>query len=55
MYLTEAEIRIILDALRHSHGYSQDPDVARLQTKLSIMLQVKQNMDCDVDGGPVNG
>jgi hypothetical protein len=40
--LTKDEIRLILDLLaeKYGPGYSDIPEVARLQAKLSIMLQV---------------
>lgn len=41
--MTIEEIQIILDALRAKYGagYADDPAVARLQVKLSIMLEAK--------------
>ncbi len=39
--LTSEEIRLILEAIHpEGFGYSEDKKVAKLQAKLSIMLQV---------------
>jgi hypothetical protein len=42
MRLTVAEIHLILDLIREKYGigYSDVKEVSRLQTKLSIMLEV---------------
>ena len=47
MTLTAAEIGLLLKALSHQYGfgYSQIKEVAQLQAKLSVMLQVKQDME----------
>ena len=37
--LTEQDIRLILDKVHPGFGYSDDPVIAALQLKLSIMLQ----------------
>jgi len=44
MLLTIEEIRLILEKLGNTYsgiGYSPDPEVGRLQAKLSIMLEAK--------------
>lgn len=47
MSLTLAEIRLFLELLREKYGpgyandYRRDPNIARLQAKLSIMLEAK--------------
>lgn len=43
MLLTIKEIRLILDLIEEKHGlgYSKEPEVARLQAKLSVMLEAK--------------
>lgn len=40
--LNVAEIQLLLDLLREKHGpgYAKDPEVGKLQAKLSIMLEV---------------
>ena len=40
--LTQKELRLILEAFAalHGVGYSKDLEIAKLQTKLSIMLQM---------------
>lgn len=45
--LNSKEILLILDLLkdRYGPGYSEDREVASLQAKLSIMLEVKQRME----------
>lgn len=40
MPLTSAEILLILRKLCPEGGYSSDPEIARLQAKLSIWLEV---------------
>jgi hypothetical protein len=44
MRLTQAEIQIILEALRKQYGpgYSDVAEVSHLQAKLSLMLEVAQ-------------
>lgn len=44
MFLTEEEIIFILDKISDGFGYSDDPKVANLQGKLSIMLEAKQRV-----------
>jgi len=40
--LTSKEIQIILDAIREKHGpgYAKDPEVNKLQVKLSILMEI---------------
>ncbi|NIN00499.1 MAG: hypothetical protein GTO24_21175 [candidate division Zixibacteria bacterium] len=52
--ITAEEYRIILEALSDKypgHGYADDPKIARLQAKLSMMLEaavrVENPRDCD--------
>jgi hypothetical protein len=44
--LNAEEIQLILDLLREKHGggYADDPVVARLQAKLSMLLQIWQSV-----------
>lgn len=42
MILTEEEIRIILREL--GGGYSEKPEVAKVQAKLSMMLEAKMRV-----------
>lgn len=45
--LTKDEILLILKAIEKAHGvgYSNDPKVAALQAKLSIMLEVAMRLE----------
>ena len=45
--LTAAEIRLIFEALtaKYGFGYSTVPEVAKLQAKLSIMLEVASSRE----------
>ena len=45
--LTTEELRIILEALeaKYGRGYAADKRVARLQAKLSIMLEAAQRRE----------
>lgn len=47
MLLSEDEILILLDLLAKTtssgFGYSDNPKIAQLQAKLSVMLEVKRN------------
>jgi len=45
--LTVAEIQLILSALsaKYGSGYSDDPRVASLQVKLSVMLEMAARME----------
>lgn len=42
--LTSQEVRLILEALekQYGRGYSNRPEIARLQAKLSILAEVAQ-------------
>lgn len=42
--LTSKEIRLILTKLCPEGGYSKDKEIAQLQAKLSIMLEVAESM-----------
>lgn len=44
--LTYDELKILLDALRAKYGpgYSNEPGVAALQAKLSILLEIRSRM-----------
>ncbi len=46
MLLSKDEILFILQLIeeKHGRGYSDDPEIARLQTKLSIMLEAKERV-----------
>jgi predicted DNA-binding transcriptional regulator YafY len=46
MLLTIEEIEILLQALAAAHGpgYASDPAVAKLQAKLSMMLEAKRRV-----------
>lgn len=49
MTLNYAELAHLLECLRRIHGpgYAKNPEVAKLQGKLSIMLEVRHNLgDC---------
>jgi len=47
MGLNAEEIRLILDIINKAHGpgYSKDDRVAKLQAKLSILLEVKERVN----------
>jgi len=40
--LTKDEIMFILEKINPGFGYSDDPKIARLQAKLSIMLELAE-------------
>ena len=44
MLLTADEIRLILNLIadKYGSGYSEEPDIGKLQAKLSIMLEMSQ-------------
>ena len=46
MFLTIEEILFLLDLIseKHGSGYSGEPEVGKLQAKLSIMLEAKQRV-----------
>lgn len=44
MHLTSKEILLILNKLCPEGGYSKDPEISKLQAKLSIMLEVAGSM-----------
>ena len=50
MTLNKKELHIIFDALENKYGkgYSSEPDVKRLQGKLSIMLEVASELERQV-------
>lgn len=50
--LTTEELRIIFEALeaKYGRGYSDDSTVARLQAKLSIMIEVAQRREGESRG-----
>ena len=45
--LTKDEIMLVLNLLaeKYGHGYSDVPDVGRLQAKLSIMLELARKLE----------
>lgn len=47
MSLDAEEIRLILDIINKAHGpgYSKDERVAKLQAKLSVLLEVKERVN----------
>lgn len=51
MNLTKNEILLILKLIeeKHGFGYASDPLVGRLQAKLSIMLEVRYQMETQDD------
>jgi hypothetical protein len=53
MRLTTAEIQLILEALsaKYGMGYSDKPEVGRLQAKLSIMQQMSVAQKSGVGNG----
>ncbi len=44
MHLTSEEILLILSKLHPDSGYSSDPKIAKLQAKLSILLELAGRM-----------
>lgn len=56
MNFSESEIRLILLAFRDKYGpcYSDDPEVAKLQARLSMMLQMVMVRSQRGDFGEVN-
>jgi len=45
MRLTSDDIRTLLHALCPEGGYSKDPKVAKLQAKLSVMLEAAEVLE----------
>ena len=47
MSLTSAQILFILDLIseKHGKGYSDDPEIGKLQARLSIMLEIARKRE----------